>query len=171
MILVAVFLYRSDKEFLMDAESIKKYGSLYSNLRVNSKSPYEVLWQPFAFLFQRFMLAFFFVLIPFLVSRNLNFTQFIVLIILELIYLIFLAAYKPYWQRMLLFLEFANHFCMIMLVYMLFASVTDLIPDVELSYEIGGMCANIVYFLGGINILSCLLYIANDSVQVCWRKR
>ena len=54
----------------MEEETIAKYGSLYSTLRVNERSPRGLLSQPAVFLLQRVLMTFLFVMIPFIFNKN-----------------------------------------------------------------------------------------------------
>jgi len=53
---VTLFLYR-EKANLMKETFIERYGSIYTNLRVETKLSNLPLWNPAMFMFKRFIIA------------------------------------------------------------------------------------------------------------------
>ena len=141
---------------LTDVYKRKRYGGLFTYLRYETNSPKKPLLWPLVFMVQRLLLSIQFTLGFIIYAEPFAWTQFTLLIYNCLGYLCFLLHVKPFHDGLLLKLEVFNQYCLLVFVYFLMTSTTDLTKSLERRFSQGEALSNLIYTIVGVNIIVCI---------------
>ena len=139
-----------------DDYMIKRYGGLFTYLRALDMSPTAPLYWPLVFMLQRVLLAVQLTFGRLLYGENYTWMLFFSLIYSCIGYLSFVLSTRAFHDPQLQQLEVFNQYSMLIIVYLLMASTTDLTESQEQKAKNSEALANFIYAIIVLNLLVCI---------------